>query len=208
MLAKQRRWSHVSLFGYFLSKTRNCWWCKLQTDKRFNRVGLGWVGLSFGIFGDCQMLNLCFGCWSAWNCYKLSTLFAGMESQIQKFEDSHHSNLSSCNFTILWTFRSLVSSTSIASDLKHVVVIQEFVVWQGCWTNPHYVRLFRPLWAGLESLPERYDTPHSHTPTILFAALYPDSKVMISWAMLDLCNFQFTWWICAFHSHFNTLRPT
>ena len=45
--------------------------------------------------------------------------------------------------------------------LKHVVVIQEFVVWQGCWTNnPHYVRLFWPLWASLESLSDRYDTLH------------------------------------------------
>lgn len=169
-------------------------------------IGLGWVKFwNFWGLPDAQLVFWMLECMELLQTYYL---FAGMESQIQKFEDSHHSNLSSCNLTILWTFRLLVFSTSIASDLKHVVVIQEFVVWQGCWTNPHYVRLFQPLWAGLESLPERYDTPHSHTPTILFAALYPDSKVMISWAMLDLCNFQFTWWICAFHSHFNTLRPT
>lgn len=82
----------------------------------------------------------------------------------------------------------------------------KFVVWQGCWTNnPHYVRMFRPLWA---SLSDRYDTPHSHPPTILIAGLDPNPEVTISWAMLGLCNFQFTWWIRAFHSHFNTLQPT
>ena len=118
VLAKQRRWSHVSLFSYFLSKTRICRYgasFKLTQDSTLlDWVGLGWV---LELLGIARWLNLCFGCWSAWNCYKLTTLFAGLESQTRKVEDSHYSNLSSCNLTILWTFRFLVFSTSMASDL-------------------------------------------------------------------------------------------
>lgn len=102
-------------------------------------IGLDWVGLGRVV----EFLGIA-RCWicvsdvgSAWNRYKLTIPFAGLESQTRKMEDSHHSNLSSCNYTILWTFRFLAFSTSMAADLKHVVVvIQEFVAWQACWTNP------------------------------------------------------------------------
>ena len=169
---------------------------------RFNRVGLDWVGLSCGLFGDCQMLNLCFGCWITWNSYKPTILFAGLEPQTPKLEDSHDNNLSSCNLTVLWTFHFLVFSTSMATDLKHVVVIQEFVAWQGWWTNPLCVCIVLAIVSyGCWNYVDWHDTPLSSQFSLLI--WIQTQEVTMSWGMLGVCNLQFTWRICAFHFHFN-----